>query len=343
MRLLTAILFVFFAGCKPMVPPPLPPSSYWEQQKGNFRYLNKTEFVSDSALRADLHNMKMSNHPIFRSITSQPVYLYSWQDRVPTTNEFTVIEDKGPQGLNIYYLTFNKKDSLIAYQWIAGQDDETVREYKKASKLSGRDTLLSIYCPISGYDPVTKKKFVPDWNDAYRFIIEKNGVFAEYITFIETPEYRTVINFWKDFSIKFKQLDTTFIRKHSLERLWFLGKEISTNDFFKNCYNSYPYFNLTGSRMLRSILDTNKTEYGTIGWRPDVPVKNGVRRKDDEDSYNCWEVIIRDTVGVLVNVYEFDFVETKTDYKLKSVNSYNYQWFPNTPSNPMVDTAGPEH
>lgn len=97
MRLLTTIMLVVLVGCKS----PTSPSSYWENQKGKFRYLNKNEFVSDSALRADLRNLKMSSHPIFGQVTATAVYLYSWQERDATKNEFTVIDDEGEYGVNI--------------------------------------------------------------------------------------------------------------------------------------------------------------------------------------------------------------------------------------------------
>jgi len=338
MKYFIPFFLIALVGCKS----PISPSSYWDQQKGNFRYLNKTEFVCDSVLRADLHNLKMSSHPIFKKITPLPVYLYSWQDRESETNEFTVIEDRGAYGLKIYYLTLDKKDSLISYEWIAGQDDEMDRNYMKRSKLSGMDTILSLYYPISGNDPVTKKKFVPDWNEAARLIIEKDGVFTVYLIEIELPERRAFINFWKNFSLKFKLLDTTFIKKHSLKKIWFWGKGVPTSAFFKDYYNHNKYFNLLNDELFKIILDTNKTDYGTIGCSPSIPVKNAVRRQEDNEFYNCWQVIIRDTLGPLVTAYQLSFLETKADYKFLDVYSYTYKWSETTQTNKMVDTTGPE-
>lgn len=80
----------------------------------------------------------------------------------------------------------------------------------KRSMLAGKDTILAVRYSASGYDPVTKKKFVPDRTDSSRRALED---------IIEQPETIAFINFWKDFSLKFKLLDAKYIKKHCLKEL----------------------------------------------------------------------------------------------------------------------------
>jgi hypothetical protein len=339
MRLLTIIMLVVLVGCKS----PTSPSSYWESQKGNFRYLNKNEFVSDNTLRADLRNLKMSSHPIFRQVTDTAVYLYSWQERDSTKNEFTVIDDEGEYGLNIYYYILDKKDSLISYEWIAGRDSEGEEGFMKRSMLAGKDTILTLRYSASGYDPVTKKKFVPDRSDSSRRAFENIIGHIIYFELVEQPETIAFINFWKDFSLKFKLLDTKYVKKHCLKELWFWGEKLSITGFFKNYYYGYSDSGLLNPGLLKVILDTNKTHYGTIGCTPSAPVKNAVRRypeetERDKGTCNCWQAIIRDTSGSVVKAHEFTFLETTTGYKLFEMTSYTYEWYS---TSPMVDTTEP--
>ena len=107
LRFTAVLVIILIVGCKS------PPTkmSYWESQKDQFKYRNKTEFRSDSILQADLPSLKIVNDSIFRRITERPVYLYSWQERSKATNEFTVVVDYGERGLYTYYFVLDKRDS----------------------------------------------------------------------------------------------------------------------------------------------------------------------------------------------------------------------------------------
>ena len=78
-------------------------SSFWENKKDDFKYLNKKEFISDSTLEAELESLKLISHPIFDTTLEDKVYLYSWQDRDKSKIEFTVVHDEGELGLKIWY------------------------------------------------------------------------------------------------------------------------------------------------------------------------------------------------------------------------------------------------
>jgi len=141
MRFLTLLIFLSFLGCRSF---PKNQSSYWETQKGNFKYQNKIKFESDSILRADQKTLKKFNHPLFNSTIGNSVYLYSWQDRDKSKSEFTVIDDRGERGLAIHYYILNKWDSLLSCTQIAGKGLEGGYSFETSSKFVSHDTILNI-------------------------------------------------------------------------------------------------------------------------------------------------------------------------------------------------------
>lgn len=119
--------------------------SYWSTQKDKFKYRNLNEFVSDSLLRVNIKSCYSQWHKSLDSISSnKKVYLYSWQDRDTTKNEFTVVYDRGELGLKIYYLIFDKKDKLISVTELAGAGNEGGYIFETRSKFINRDSIFQI-------------------------------------------------------------------------------------------------------------------------------------------------------------------------------------------------------
>lgn len=143
MRLLILIITLLFISCNDLTKKS---SSFWETQKTNFKYQNKKEFVSDSLLWADFkaNNFQKLKHPMFDSIISNPGYLYSWQDRDTTKNEFTIIKDDGELGLKIFYFILDKKDSLLSWTQISGKGSEGGYWFETRSSFISYDTLINI-------------------------------------------------------------------------------------------------------------------------------------------------------------------------------------------------------
>jgi hypothetical protein len=71
-------------------------------------------------------------------------YLYSWQDRDKTKNEFTVIKDDEELGLKIFYFILDKKDSLLSYKQIGGKGSEGGYWLETQTKLLNKDTMINI-------------------------------------------------------------------------------------------------------------------------------------------------------------------------------------------------------
>lgn len=95
--------------------------SFWKNQKNNFKYHNKIEFVINDTLLADLITLKKV--PLHIRPWIDTVYLYSWQNSDKNINEFAVVGIDGQYGPSIYYITTDKNDSLISSSRIAGTDD----------------------------------------------------------------------------------------------------------------------------------------------------------------------------------------------------------------------------
>jgi len=119
-------------------------SSYWEQKKDDFKYVNKKEFISDSTLKAEFESLKTISHPIFDTTLRSKVYLYSWQDRDKTKNEFTVVKDDGELGLKIFYFILDKKGNLISWTQIGGKGSEGGYWFETWTTIKNNDTLINI-------------------------------------------------------------------------------------------------------------------------------------------------------------------------------------------------------
>ena len=81
---------------------------------------------------------------MFDSIIGDPCYLYSWQDRDTTKNEFTIISDDDELGLKISYFILDKKDRLLSWTQIGGKGSEGGYWFETRSKFISHDTLLNI-------------------------------------------------------------------------------------------------------------------------------------------------------------------------------------------------------
>lgn len=159
---------------------------------------------------------------------------------------------------------------------------------------------------------------------------ESKKVKIQEVTLIETPEDRALINFWKDFSIKFNLLDTADIRKISLDSIWLWGEHISSTEFIKRYYNGYSSTKFPG------ILDTNKIRYSSIGCYPAPPIKEAIKKEYD-NTFRCRQIaIIKDTIGPTVKGIEFTFLETTKGYRLFGINYASYYW---RMDNSIVDTT----
>jgi hypothetical protein len=147
--------------------------SYWETQKNDFKYRNKTEFVANNEVRYNLKTFKKISLHLLPWIDT--VYLYSWQDRDPTKNEFTVIGNEGKYGLSVFYLIFNKKDSLISSTRIAGANDQGDYWINFRSVFFSKDSLyvINTYTKNPYSDVFPKDK--PQTSDSTLHVIEKDG------------------------------------------------------------------------------------------------------------------------------------------------------------------------
>jgi hypothetical protein len=182
MRLLISIIALLFISCNGLSGKSF---SFWETQKNNFKYQNKKEFVSDSMLRADFkaNNFKKIRHPLFDSIMGNPGYLYSWQDRDTTKNEFTVIKNAGELGLKIFYFILDKKDSLLSWTQIGGKGSEGGYWFETRSKFISSDTLLNIGAITQWLDFDKEQKMERTKGDTTfsYLIIHSNGKVTEKI------------------------------------------------------------------------------------------------------------------------------------------------------------------
>ena len=154
MQILSSILVFCFISCNSLTRHQL---SYWEKQKDNFRYQNKSEFVSDSTLWADYKSFTTSRHSLFGNslfgnFFSNKVYLYSWQNRDSSKNEFTVIKDDGELGLKVIYFILDKKDSLLSSTQVASKGNEGGYWFETRSRFMSKDTILNIWSITQWYD-----------------------------------------------------------------------------------------------------------------------------------------------------------------------------------------------
>ena len=178
MRQTIVIISIFFIACKGVTKQP---SSFWEQQKGNFKYQNKNEFVSDSLLMAEYKGLKQSSDSLFKDLHSNHVYLYSWQERDKTKNEFTVIKDDGELGLRVFYFIVDKNDRLLSWTQIAGRGGEAGVSIETRSRFISRDTMLNIGAITQWYDFRRQQNMDKPKGDSTfsHYVIEKNGKITE--------------------------------------------------------------------------------------------------------------------------------------------------------------------
>jgi hypothetical protein len=178
MRLTTIIISILFIACNGSKKQP---SSFWEQQKGNFKYHNKKEFLSDSLLIAEYKSLKQSSDSLFEDLHSNHVYLYSWQERDKTKNEFTVIKDAGELGLKIFYFIVDKNDSLLSWTQIASRGGEAGVSFETSSRFISRDTMLNIGAITQAYDFKRQQNMDKPKGDSTfsHYVIDKNGKITE--------------------------------------------------------------------------------------------------------------------------------------------------------------------
>ncbi len=180
MQLQILIIVLLFISCNGLTKKT---ASFWETQKTNFKYQNKKEFVSDSLLRADFeaNSFKQVRHPMFDSIIGDPGYLYSWQNRDATKNEFTIINDDGELSLKIFYFILDKKDSLLSWTQIGGRGSEGGYWFETRSKFITRDTLLNIGATTQWLDFDKKVRMTKTKGDSTfsYLIIDKAGKVTE--------------------------------------------------------------------------------------------------------------------------------------------------------------------
>jgi hypothetical protein len=158
-------------------------SSYWEQKKDDFKYVNKKEFISDSSLRAEFESLKTISHPMFDSLLEDKVYLYSWQVRDKSKNEFTVVKDDGELGLKIFYFILDKTDSLISCKQIGGNGGEGGYGFETWTTIKNNDTLINIGAITKWYDLEKQMKMVkPKGDSTFSYlIIDSRGKISEIV------------------------------------------------------------------------------------------------------------------------------------------------------------------
>ncbi len=146
----------------------------------------------------------------------------------------------------------------------------------------------------------------------------------------DIPENPALINFWKDFSVKFNRSDSAALREITLDSIWLWREKVSCNEFLKRYHSGYSPTKFPG------ITDTNNVRYSTIGCYPTPMVKEAIKQQYN-DAYNCRQVeIINDTIGSVVQGTEFTFLETSIGYRLFGINSFSY---PLHKENTLVDTT----
>src|SRR5690606_29223494 len=111
------------------------------------------------------------------------VYLYSWQDRDKTKNEFTVVKDDGELGLKIFYFILDKKDNLISWTQIGGKGSEGGYWFETWTTIKNNDTLINIGAITQWYDfdkQMKMEKTKGDTTFSY-LIIDSRGKVTESI------------------------------------------------------------------------------------------------------------------------------------------------------------------
>ena len=157
-------------------------TSFWETEKDKFKYQNLKEFVSDSNLKVDIQSCYKKRHqPIDSLFESKKVYLYSWQDRDSSKNEFTVVKDDGELGLDIFYLILDKKDKLISIIDLAGKGMEGGYIFETKSKFINKDSIFQIQSITHSLDLEKGEKMNKQIGDStfLYLIINNKGIVTE--------------------------------------------------------------------------------------------------------------------------------------------------------------------
>lgn len=157
--------------------------SFWKQQKKAFKYLNKTEFISDYELRKDLKSLTPIKHEMLDTLLGEMLYLYSWQERDTSKIEFTIVKDDGELGLKFFYFILDKKDKLISWRQIGGKGGEPGYSFETKTTIINKDTMISISSITLTWDSekqTSLKKTKGDTTFSY-LIIDKKGKIREHV------------------------------------------------------------------------------------------------------------------------------------------------------------------
>ncbi len=175
MRLIVFILVLLSVlGCRHTEKTP---QSYWEGQKEKFQHKNLKEFVLDSTLLANFRTYQRIIGKAISLSDHDDYYLYSWQERDSSKNEFTVIADAGEHGVKIYYLIFNKSDSLLSSNQISGLGHEGGYSFEVNSRFISDDTISQIGAISELFNEkgkIAKEKILGD-TTFYQICIDEQG------------------------------------------------------------------------------------------------------------------------------------------------------------------------
>lgn len=110
-----------------------------------------------------------------------PVYLYSWQERDITKNEFTVIIDKGEHSLSIIYFILDKNDNLLSRTQIAGKGSEGDYWFETRSRFINKDIILNIGAITQWFDYEKRQEMEKTKGDSTfsHFYIDSLGIITE--------------------------------------------------------------------------------------------------------------------------------------------------------------------
>lgn len=146
--------------------------SYWEGQKSSFKYRNKIHFFINEEIQHGLNSFKKVNLQVERGIDS--VYLYSWQERDSSKNEFTFIALEGESGPAIFYVIMDKKDSLLSSIRLAGINNEGYGGNFFSTTFFAKDSFHITTKFIYNQNAEGKQSV---YNSSMLHAIEKNGKF----------------------------------------------------------------------------------------------------------------------------------------------------------------------
>jgi hypothetical protein len=148
--------------------------------KSKFPLRNVKEFISDSVLWTNYKKYPtIKNKMLDTTISSGDKYLYSWQDRDSSKNEFTVILDDGELGLKIFYIILDRQDNFLSSTQIAGKGSEGGYWFGTTSTFLSADTLLNIGAITKWYDEKTNAPLRQTKGDTTfaKMYIDKYGKF----------------------------------------------------------------------------------------------------------------------------------------------------------------------